>query len=155
MNKRLFDIITSVINEIREQSLDNIDLHFIVDLLIERGFSEQDISDAMMWLMHHGETSVRNLQKTTTHLPRPIWRTLHETESNALTPEAFGYLFHLREMEILSDEDMETIIERAVNLKTPSLDVEEIQDLISMVILDFENSAMKGYFQFTANRMPH
>ncbi|MBN2357736.1 DUF494 family protein [candidate division KSB1 bacterium] len=155
MKKDLLEIISSVIKEIRENSEEDVDLHFIVEMLIERGFSEEDISDAMVWLMHHEETIERYVKDRGTNLPRAVWRTLHETESEAISPEAFSYLFHLRELELLSDDDMELIIERAVSLKTPSLDVEEIQDLIALVILDFENSVLKGYFQFTANRLPH
>jgi len=58
-------------------------------------------------------------------------------------------------MELLNDDDMETIIERAVNIKLPSLDVEDMQDLIAIVVLDFENSASEGYFQYTANHLPN
>jgi len=155
MNKRLLDIIATIMREIRENSFENIDLQFVVELLLERGFAEEDVTAAMVWLMHHGETIDRLIKNKSNQVPRPIWRNLHESEKSAITPEAFSYLFHLRELELLSDDDMETIIERAVNLKSPSLDVEDIQDLIALVVLDFERSASDGYFQFTATRLPH
>lgn len=155
MNKRLLEIIASVMKEIRENSLENIDLQFIMDVLLERGFSEDDITSAMVWLMNHGESIDRLQKNKDSNVPRPIWRHLNEIERSAISPEAFSYLFQLREMQLLNDDDMETIIERAVSLKTHSLDVADIQDLIALVVLDFENSASEGYFQFTANRLPH
>jgi len=141
--------------EIKENSIENIDLQFITEVLLERGFSEEEISGAMAWLVSHGETIDRIIQKQLEGMPRPVWRMLNETERQAISPEAYSYLFHLREMELLNDDDMETIIERAVNIKLPSLDIEDMQDLIAIVVLDFENNASEGYFQYTANHLPN
>ncbi len=155
MNKRLLEIIAFAMKEIKENSIENIDLQFITEVLLERGFSEEEISAAMSWLVNHGETIDRIIRKQQEGMPRPVWRMLNETERQAISPEAYSYLFHLREMELLNDDDMETIIERAVNIKLPSLDVEDMQDLIAIVVLDFENNASEGYFQYTANHLPN
>ena len=155
MNKRLLEIIAYAMKEIRDNSIENIDLQFIMDVLLERGFSEDEISSAMAWLVHHGETIDRLIKKQNDGVPRPVWRQLNETERQSISPEAYSYLFHLREMELLNDDDMETIIERAVNIKLPSLDIEDMQDLIAIVVLDFENSASGGYLQYTANHLPN
>jgi len=155
MNRRLLEIIAYAMKEIRDNSFENIDLQFIMDVLLERGFSEEEITNAMSWLVNHGETIDRLIQNPKSDVPRPVWRQLIEYERMAISPQAYSYLFHLREMELLSDDDMETIIERAVNMKLPSMEVEDMQDLIALVVLDFENSASEGYFQFTANHLPN
>lgn len=155
MNKRILEIIAYVIREIRDTSFDNIDLQLIMDILLERGFSEDDISAAMVWLVNHGETIDRLVKSKASSVPRPVWRHLNDSERQAISPEAFSYLFHLRELDILNDDDMESIIERAVNMKLPNLDVQDMQDLIVMVVLDFEQNASAGYFQFTTNRLSH
>ena len=155
MNKRILEIIAYVMREIRETSLHDIDLQLLMDILLEKGFSEKEISAAMNWLMSHGETIDRMTKAKATPVPRPVWRQLIDYERNAISPEAFSYLFHLRELEILSDDDMESIIERAVNMKLPNLDVQDMQDIIVMVVLDFEQNASAGFFQFTANRLSH
>lgn len=155
MNKRLLEIIAYAMKEIRDNSFENIELQFIMDVLLERGFSEEEISGAMAWLVNHGETIDRLIKKKNDGVPRPIWRQLNENERQAISPEAYSYLFHLREMELLKDDDMETIIERAVTIKLPSLEIEDIKDLIAIVVLDFENSASEGYFQYTANHLPN
>lgn len=155
MNKRLLEIIAYAMKEIRDNTYDNIDLQFIMDVLLERGFSEEEISSAMAWLVNHGESIDRLIKKKSEGVPRPVWRQLNETERHAISPEAYSFLFHLREMELLNDDDMETIIERAVNIKLPSLDLEDMQDLIAIVVLDFESNASEGYFQYMANHLPN
>jgi uncharacterized protein Smg (DUF494 family) len=155
MNKRILEIIAYVMREIRETSFEDIDLQMIMDILLERGFSENEISAAMVWLVNHGESIDRLTKGKSSDVPRPIWRQLNDFERTAISPEAFSYLFHLRELNILSDDDMESIIERAVNMKLPNLDVQDMQDIIVMVVLDFEQNASAGYFQFTANRLSH
>ena len=141
--------------EIRDNSFEDIDLQLVVDILLEQGFSDDEISTAMSWLMHHGETIDRVLQGYPAGVPRPVWRILNEMEKSAISPNAFGYLFHLRELELLNDMEMENIIDRAVSLQISHIDVEDMQDLIAAVVLDFENSASQGYFQYTTTRLPH
>ena len=155
MNKRILEILTYVMREIRENSFEDLDLRLVLDILAEQGFSEDEISTAMSWLMNHGESIDRLLQGYPSSVPRPVWRLLNETEQHAISPKAFSYLFHLRELELLSDDVMERIIERAVSLRATQLTVDDMQDLIAAVVLDFENSASEGYFQFTSTRLPH
>ena len=155
MNKRILEILTFMMREIRENSFEDLDLHLILDILSEQGFSEEEISTAMSWFMHHGEIIDRLMQRYPSDVPRPVWRQLNETEQDAISPKAFSYLFHLRELELLSDNNMERIIERAVNLRTLHLSVDDMQDLIAAVVLDFEKNASDGYFQFTSTSLPH
>ena len=155
MKKRVLDILSYMMKEIKENSLGDVDLQLFVDVLSAQGFSEDDISMAMSWLMSHVENIHRVIHGQPSFVPRPIWRHLNETERNAISPGAFGYLFHLRELDLVSDYDMERIIEQAVNLDTPFLNVEDMQDLIAAIVLDFENSASNGYFQFTTTSLPH
>ena len=156
MNKRILEILSNVMREIRDSSLENLDLQLLFDILSEQGFSDEEISTAMSWLMDHGESVDRLLQSPLSNIPKPIWRQLNETEQTIISPTAFSYLFHLRELEILSDSDMERIIERAQYLQIQEMNVEEMQDLIAAVMLEFEDSASTGYFQFTSsNRFQH
>jgi uncharacterized protein Smg (DUF494 family) len=155
MNKRILEILTYVMKEIRNSTFEDLDLQFILDILSKQGFSEDEIAAAMSWLMNHGENIDRLIKGHPAGLPRPIWRHLNESEMDAISPNAFSYLFHLRELELLSDDNMERIIERAVTLRSSHLTVEDMQDLIAAVVLDFETSASEGYFQFTSTRLPH
>ncbi len=155
MNKRFLDILSFVMKEIRDNAFGEIDLQLILDILSEQGFSDEEISTAMSWLLNHGESIDRIIKGHPSDIPRPIWRELNEIEKEIISPEAYGYLFQLRELELVTDDMMELIIERAVSLQLASIDVKEMQDLIAAVVLDFENSASDGYFQFNSNMLPH
>ena len=155
MNKRFLEIMNLVVSEMRENSLGDLDMQALYDILVEEGFSEEEISLAMAWLLNN-EDDLPNLPATARDLmPRPIWRKLNEVERDAISPKAFSYLFHLRELDILTDDSMEKVIDRAVNLRLDSMNVDDMKDLIAAVVLDFEESASKGYFQFTTTRSRH
>lgn len=155
MNKRFLDVLTIVIDEIRDNSIQDVDLQSVVDLLFQEGFTDDEISFALSWLINNTENIGRNTINRGGLFPRPIWRNLNDVEREAISPKAFSYLFHLRELDILNDDYMERIIDRAVNLRLLHLNVEDMKDLITAVVLDFEDSASKGYFQFTSTRFPH
>ncbi|OGC00703.1 hypothetical protein A2V82_03000 [candidate division KSB1 bacterium RBG_16_48_16] len=155
MNNRIIEILTYIMKEIQENSVDGLDLQLIVDLLADQGFSQDEIKRAMIWLMNHGDNLDRSINKKNSGIPRPLWRQLNDFERDAISPSAFGYLVHLRELDLLSDDDMETIIDRAVKIQLPHMNIEDMQDLIAVVVLDFEKSASGGYFQFTSTRLPH
>ncbi len=155
MDKKFLDIITFVIKEIRENSDGDIDLQTVVDILEDEGFSDEEISSAMSWIMDHGEQLDHMPTEHRGTYPRPVWRSLNEIEQSTISPTAYSYLFHLREQNILSDDSMEKVIDRAVSLRLIQMTVEDIKDLIAAVVLNFEDSAAKGYFQFTSTHYPH
>jgi uncharacterized protein Smg (DUF494 family) len=155
MNNHILDILALIMKEIQQSESEDLDLQLIIDILSEQGFSDDDISTAITWIMNNQNHIDRMIQGSPAGIPRPIWRHLNAGESNAISPRAYSYLFHLRELQLLSDDDMERIIERAVTLHISQIDIEDIQDLIAAVVLDFESSASDGYFQFTTTNLPH
>ena len=155
MDKRFLDVLTFVLNEISENSDGDLDLQTVIDVLEEEGFSEDDISSAMSWILNHGDQLDRITTEQKSNIPRPVWRSLNEIEGESITPKAYSYLFHLRELNILSDDNLEKVIDRAVNLRLMRMNVEDMKDLVAAVVLNFEDSASKGFFQFTATRYPH
>jgi uncharacterized protein Smg (DUF494 family) len=155
MNHRIFKILSFVIKEIQKNSIEDIDLNVIVEALEDRGFSEDEIATAISWLGSKDEVMDAILYDTGGSLPRPVWRQLNDMEQHAISPSAYSYLFHLREMQILADHEMEMVIERAVKLDIPQIGVEDMQDLIAIIVLDFESTASEGFFQFTSNQLPH
>ena len=89
MDKRFLDVLTFVLNEIRENNDGDIDLQTVVDILEDEGFSEDEISSAMSWLMDHGEQLDRVTTQPLRHLAictvlvihmRPVQRSYHSPE---------------------------------------------------------------------------
>ncbi|MBN1482676.1 DUF494 family protein [candidate division KSB1 bacterium] len=155
MDKKFLDIITIVLDEIRENANGDIDLQNVIEVLEDEGFSEDEISFVMTWIMNHGDQIDRITTEQQSTIPRPVWRSLNEIEAQSISPKAFSYLFHLRELHILTDDNMEQVIDRAVDLRFLQMSIEDIKDLVAAVVLNFEDSAAKGYFQFTSTHYPH
>ena len=155
MDNRFLDVLTFVLNEIRENFDGDVDLQSIVDILNDEGFSDEEISWAMSWLMNHGDQLDRMTAEQQADFPRPMWRSLNDVEQEYISPHAYSYLFHLRELNILTDDSMENVIDRAVGMRLFGMTVEDMKDLVAAVVLNFEDSASSGYFQFTSTRYPH
>ncbi len=155
MDKRFLDILTFVLDEIRESGSGDLDLETIIDVMQDEGYSDDEIQSAMSWLMNHGETIDRMSIEQHQLVPRPMWRALNDIEEQTISPTAYSYLFHLRQLNVLTDDNMEKVIDRAVDLRLNQMDVEDMKDLVAAVVLNFEASAAKGYFQFTTTHYPH
>jgi len=154
MNKKLFDVLELVLKEIRENVVGEVQLQTIIDMLYEHGFSDDEISLAMSWLLSSGDNLQQLVGSAPEGLPRPLWRNLNDEEREAISPSAYSFLFHLRELELLSDNKMEQVIDRAVRLNTSYLGVEDMKELITAVVLDYEDNASSGYFQFLSTSSP-
>ena len=153
MNKKIVKILSHLMQRINTSDLDESDLQMITDTLMDQGFTEDEIMAAIAWLSDTDDDEP--VQEFEFDLPRPVWRQLNEMEQEVISPHAFSYLFHLREMNILGDAEMERIIDRALRLDLDQIGVEDMQDLIAVVLLDFEKNASNGYFQFTSSHSPH
>ena len=66
------------------------------------------------------------------------FRILHPAERFIISPEAYGYLIHLRELNILSDSEFELVIERAMLSGYEQLSAQEIQTVVNSIL--FANS---------------
>lgn len=155
MDKRFLDVLTFVLDEIDENGSSDLDLETIVDVMQDEGFSDDEIQSAMTWILSQNNVlnSISTDQRST--VPRPMWRALNDIEEQTISPKAYSYLFHLRQINVLTDDNMEKVIDRAVDLRLNQMNVEDMKDLVAAVVLNFEESAAKGFFQFTTTRYPH
>jgi uncharacterized protein Smg (DUF494 family) len=154
LDKRFLDVLNFVLDEMNESSTGDLDLETIVDVMQDEGFSDDEIQSAMSWIMNHGDGFESNTVPLS-NVPRPMWRALNEIEEQTISPKAYSYLFRLRQLNVLTDDNMEKVIDRAVDLRLFNMNVEDMKDLVAAVVLNFEDSASKGYFQFTTTRYPH
>ena len=154
MDKRFLDVLNFVLDEMNENGTNDLDLETIVDVMQDEGFSDDEIQSAMSWIMNNGDSFEQSSIQLNS-VPRPMWRALNEIEEQTISPKAYSYLFHLRQLNILSDDNMEKVIDRAVDLRLFNMNVEDMKDLVAAVVLNFEDSASKGFFQFTTTRYPH
>jgi uncharacterized protein Smg (DUF494 family) len=101
--------------------------------LKERGFTQSEIGEALSWL--HDHLGLENGQLSVpSRAPRGARRVFHEAEKASLSIEGQGYLIQLRELGLLDDRDLETVIERAMLSGYEKLSVDELREIIAGVL---------------------
>jgi uncharacterized protein Smg (DUF494 family) len=131
MKEKVVEILVYLMNEMRDdRALGEIDL----SELRERGYTQSEISTAYSWLHDHfGETTGE--ARRLAHPDASSRRLLHDAEKMMLTVEAQGMLINLRELGLLQDRELETVIERAMMSGYERLTMMDIQGLVASVIL--------------------
>jgi uncharacterized protein Smg (DUF494 family) len=143
---RILEIITLLLGEMRERKeLAEVDTR----KLAEKGYSEMEISTAFSWLFDKLALSmmqVEFVQETPKNFVkgREQFRPFHEFERNLLSKDAQGYLLQLRELGLLSDQEMETIIDRAWFFGAQNVGLETLHELAAQVIFDFNDASRSG-----------
>jgi uncharacterized protein Smg (DUF494 family) len=81
---------------------------------------------------------------------------LHEAEKMVILPEAFGYLLQCRQLGLLSNADMETIIERIMGAGFSSVGVPEVKSFVAGMLLDSDGPAgMNGRISLNSDDTIH
>jgi uncharacterized protein Smg (DUF494 family) len=143
MHERIVKILIYVLNEARRTNkpIGEIDLA----PLERKGFSTAEISTAFSWLFDRLRSG-GDVRSTLGETGAASFRILHPMEQYVLTPEAFGYLLQLKELEILDEVEFETVIERTLMSGFERLGVDDIQDIIASVLFEKEDTAGKMMF---------
>jgi len=110
MKEKVVEILVYIMSEIQENKrLQEID----IGELKNKGYTQSEISAAFTWLYD-------NVQIGEVQFARPAQaarnsrRVFHEAEKQVLSTESQGYLIQLRELGLLDDRDLESVIERAM-----------------------------------------
>ncbi len=112
----------------------------LVAELMSVGFEAQEISDAFSWMESvalqnpEGQTAEAALQ------PAATYRIFSREEHQALSTEGVGFLVKLRTMGLLSDENQEEVIARAVRAAEDPLNLQEVKMITALTMLSRANS---------------
>lgn len=154
MHERILELIIYLVNEIRnEQRTGDVVKHgeappvgpgnqyhksgIDIDSLTKQGYTSAEISTAFSWLFDHltmGENLIVGENSPHSH------RILHEIERLAIGGEAQGYLIQLRELGLISDDDVEVVIERVMMSGLSNAGITEIKSLVASVLFDHDES---------------
>jgi uncharacterized protein Smg (DUF494 family) len=146
-HERIIEILVYILAEMRKhQQLADIDL----GQLSQRGFSQTEISTAFSWLFDKMSlapemSATVELRPSTQHDPAEgSIRIYHDVERSVLSREAQGYLMQLRELQIISSPEMESIIDRVMMMGVTPIGVAEIKELVAGMLFDSEDHSRGG-----------
>ena len=139
MHERIIEIIVYLVNEMRNnKALGEID----VKALEEGGYTLAEIGAAFSWLFEKLAVSDQIGPRVERQVERS-YRILHDVERMIITPEAQGYLIQLRELGILNDAMVETVIDRAMMSGYTNIGLEETRVIVASLV--FEKDELKKF----------
>ncbi len=139
MHERIVEIIVYLVNEMRNnKALGEID----VKALEEGGYTQAEIGAAFSWLFEKLAVSDQIGPRVERQVERS-YRILHDVERMIITPEAQGYLIQLRELGILNDAMVETVIDRAMMSGYMNIGLEETRVIVASLV--FEKDELKKF----------
>ncbi|MFQ5648561.1 MAG: DUF494 family protein [bacterium] len=148
MNERVVEILIYLMSAIRKNHNVTQKLDLLSENLIQKGYSESEISNAFTWLLdklnYESEEIVQNQGPALKH----SFRHLHEIERSVISTEAYGYIIQLTELGIIDELDVEQILERAMIMGTPQVIVEDIKSIVAAMLFTSDSMLEGGYFVF-------
>ncbi len=146
MQERLIEIIVFLLEEFgQQQSQEN--YKDLSKELILLGYSESEINLAFSWIFNHMQDQQAGLEEDFTFKPTSN-RVLHDVEKMIISPEAYGYLLQMRHLHLLSDYEIELVIERALTLGTSNISLEDVKSMTASMIFGSEtnSNSFEGFF---------
>jgi uncharacterized protein Smg (DUF494 family) len=139
MHERIVEIIMFLVNELKaNKQLNDIDVTF----LSNSGYTQSEISTAFSWLFEHISAGQRMIPPTAHQVGSQ--RVLSEFEKSIINREAYGYLIQCKELGLLSNADVETIIDRMFAAGFSSVGVSEVKAFIGGVLFDADHQSSSG-----------
>lgn len=146
MFDRILEIIAYLIEEYKSTKiLDKVDLNTLKSF----GYTDLEINTALAWVFTkivYGETVFKDSDKTKSV------RFFNKQETRLFTPEALGYIIQLRELGLLSENDVEQLMDRVLISGYVKINLSDIKNIIISQFMQFEsNSEIKERLAFLNN----
>ena len=137
MERHIVEILVILLKSYPEGAIRREDFDPLTQDLINRGYTQSEIETAMF--LYHSRQDGSRTVRTSGVINQNAFRVLHDVEKAILTTDAYGYLISLNQLGLISVEEMDSIIERAVMLGGRRVDMEEIKMFVATHIMDQEN----------------
>ncbi len=150
MQERIVEIILFLVNELRSnKQLSEVD----VSLLSQNGYTPSEISTAFSWLFER--MSVGEPQFSPGKPADTSHRMLNEAEKLVIQQEAFGYLLQCHQLGLLSNSDIEIIVERIMAAGFAAVGINEMKSFVAGLLFGFDNPPGGGHIVLGNNDTIH
>jgi len=135
MQERIVEILIHVLNEVQKshRPIGEVD----VSSLVQRGYTQEEIVTAFTWLQDRLKSDAAFLEISSKQRAASF-RVLHSAEKFVISPEAFGYLLQLRQLNIISGNELELVIERCMLSGFEQLTLDDVKAVVTSVVFDMD-----------------
>ena len=132
MGDRFLEIVVFLISQLKDDHGRIDDIEEISAYLKTQGFSENEISTAYSWILDRLQTDTEFVYDSKGSITAT--RILSDNERHHFETDAVGYLMQLAHFNILTDEQMETVLERGMLIWPSPVSLEQIKILIDSIL---------------------
>jgi uncharacterized protein Smg (DUF494 family) len=141
MYDKIVEILIYLLLEIKEkQSLNDIDL----SKLEESGYSPLEISAALSWLFEKMRFNETQLPSHVSADSSRSFRIFHDVEKLAIDAQARGFLMQLRELNLVTEIELEYVIERIMLSGYSRANIEDVKAIVSSVFFEMKDPSLYG-----------
>ena len=139
MHERIVEIILFLVNELKSnKQLSEVD----VSLLSQNGYTQSEISTAFSWLFER--MSVGEPQFSPAKPAETSHRMLNDAEKIVIQPDAFGYLLQCHQLNLITNGDIETIVERIMAAGFSAVGINEMKSFVAGLLFGLDNPSSPG-----------
>lgn len=150
MNDKIIEIVIFLANQLRlNKKIKDIDL----SLLLEEGYSMDEINSAIAWLYSMLETGELIFREKRVFSDSK--RIFDKGEKELLDVDSQGYLMILLESGIITESDLDMIIERIRFSGMENLSLDNTKIFVSSLIFGKTNSDILEHFSLDNNKTIH
>ncbi|HVN47310.1 MAG TPA: DUF494 family protein [Bacteroidota bacterium] len=148
MQERIVEIILYLVNELKSNKrLSDVD----VSSLERDGYTPSEISSAFSWLFERLAVGQLVIAPTAGNINSH--RLLNDAEKMIVSPQAAGYLMQCQQLGIISNADIEAIVERIMTAGFSSVGLTEMKSFVASYLFDIDG--MNGQVAFGFNDTIH
>lgn len=129
---RFLEIVVILISQLNEDHGRLDDIEEISAYLKTQGFSENEISTAYSWILDRLQTDTEFVYDNRHN--GSASRVLSDIERQHFATDAIGYLMQLTHFGILSDDQVESVLERGMLIWPSPVSLEQIKILIDSIL---------------------
>ncbi len=157
MSERVMEIVAYIVNAM-QSSLDETifgRIESLSQLLIEQGYTENEINSAFSWLIEKIPSDAGNnfaIEQTPPDLPDHTW---YNFDKSAFTPAGYNFLIQLHELDIIGDDEIEQILTQTLKNGKHGISIAEIKALVSSLIFTTDPILDGSFFVSNKNYQVH
>jgi uncharacterized protein Smg (DUF494 family) len=135
MQERIVEIIVYLVKELQaNKRLHDVDM----SSLTKDGYTQSEISTAFSWIFERMIT-LENMTKPSS-AGDDSHRQLNDTERQIIRPDAYGYLLQCRQLGLLGNDEVESVIDRIMGSGLPALGLSDMKSLVAGHLFDPERT---------------
>lgn len=147
MPERIIEAIIILLSKLQENQIVNAYVNLSKELSTQ-GYTESEINLAFSWIFNHLKKD-RSYDFQDDDFVALEDEFMDDPNEQILSPEAYGYLMQIVQLGMLSDNQVEEVIEKAVEKGGSAISTDEVKSIVANVLFDSDrinNTAFNSYF---------